>query len=180
MPAVFISSEIIEAVLKKTHRPDTHVGFSAGPSWLWFTIGIIVLTIPLALPHPFPRYLFGLVWLGCIFLFDPINQRIGNYTFREQWQSGRYQKTIALLLGGLLCGFLWETWNYQAYLQDGGHWIYTIPTGLRPFNLHFGQMPVLGLLGFPPFAIELFVVYLFVRKMLEVDRWVGKVSFFQR
>ncbi len=180
MPAVFISSEIIQVLFNKANIIRDRAGVPTGPSWLWFVIGIIALTIPLALPDPLPRYFFGLVWLGFIFLIDPINQQIGNYTFRGEWQEGRFRRTAALLLGGLLCGFLWEFWNYQGFIRAGGHWVYTIPAELRFFNIHFGQMPLLGLLGFPPFAIELYVLYLFIRKMLEVDRRLDRVSFFER
>jgi hypothetical protein len=35
-------------------------------------------------------------------------------------------------------------------------------------------MPLLGMLGFPPFALELFAMYHFLRKILDGDRLLGK------
>jgi hypothetical protein len=52
----------------------------------------------------------------------------------------------------------------------GAYWAYTLPPGLRFLDLHFGQMPVLGLLGFPPFALELFALYNVAKAILGIDR----------
>ncbi|MGZ5435395.1 MAG: hypothetical protein ACXW3F_04990, partial [Pyrinomonadaceae bacterium] len=67
---------------------------------------------------------------------------------------------FSLLSAGLVCGFLWEFWNYWALSK----WTYTVP--------YFGdikifEMPVLGYLGFPPFAIECWAMYIFVRSLLN-------------
>ena len=53
------------------------------------------------------------------------------------------------------CGFAWELWNYPA----GGKWIYSVP--ILP-NLRLVEMPLPGYLGFPPFAVECFVMYVWV------------------
>jgi hypothetical protein len=90
-------------------------------------------------------------------------------------QKGHQKKIGALLVGGFLCGLLWEAWNFQAFIKDGGHWIYTVPDALRIFGLHYGQMPVLGMLGFPPFALELYAMYHFFRRMVEGPRLLGPV-----
>jgi hypothetical protein len=84
--------------------------------------------------------------------------------------NGDRSRLAALLIGGMACGFIWETWNFQAHLAQGAFWVYTVPEPLRLFGLHFGKMPLLGLLGFPPFALELHVLYEFMRKLLDLDR----------
>jgi hypothetical protein len=60
------------------------------------------------------------------------------------------------MLGGLLCGVVWEFWNYWA----GAKWSYSIPF----FNKwKIFEMPVLGFLGFLPFALECWVLYHLLR-----------------
>ncbi|MEC7347693.1 MAG: hypothetical protein VYB60_02400, partial [SAR324 cluster bacterium] len=58
----------------------------------------------------------------------------------------------ALWAGCLICGFFWEFWNFWSYPK----WIYQIP--FVDFWRIF-EMPVLGYLGYLPFALELFGLY---------------------
>jgi hypothetical protein len=172
MPAVFQSAELVMGVLEflKWNKGAGGQHKTFGPLWMWFAIGLAMVTIPLAVPLPWSRYLFGFVWLGWIPLLDTINHMLGLPSFFLKWQHGDWKRTVGLLVGGFICGLLWESWNYQAALANGGHWIYTIPDLLRPFDLHFGKMPLLGLLGFPPFAMELWAFYLFLHKMFSGGR----------
>jgi hypothetical protein len=168
MPAVFEMSDLVTGVFERLARGKRSVFRLErfGPSWLWFAIGLAMVTIPPAVPLPWSRYLFGFVWLGWIPLLDAINHHLGLHSFLGEWKQGEWSRTRGLLIGGFLCGLLWEAWNFQAAAAAGGHWIYTIPDLLRPFDLHYGKMPMLGLLGFPPFALELWVFYVFLHKML--------------
>ena len=66
-----------------------------------------------------------------------------------------------LLVAGVVCGILWELWNYWSVTK----WVYEVPL--------FGEiklfaMPVAGYLGFPAFALELFVLYNFVCQVLKL------------
>lgn len=174
LPGVFITSEIIEHWLPSGHARRTVPPWAQG--WPAFLLGLAMVTIPLALPVPKARHTFALVWLGFIFTLEPLNRRLGSGSLGELIQRGNGRRVWGLLLGGFVCGMLWEAWNYQAYLANGGHWIYTIPDALRPFGLHYGQMPVLGMLGFPPFALELYALYHLMRNSLEGDRLLGPPS----
>jgi hypothetical protein len=58
---------------------------------------------------------------------------------------------MALWLGGLLCGFFWEMWNLHSYPK----WIYHVP--YDGFWKVF-EMPILGYLGYLPFAMELYLM----------------------
>jgi hypothetical protein len=80
----------------------------------------------------------------------------------------------------MACGFIWETWNYQAVMAEGAYWVYTIPEPLRIFGWHFGKMPVLGLLGFPPFALELHAFYTLIRETLDLERLIAFKKPWQR
>ena len=96
------------------------------------------------------------VWLGFIFLLDPLNARLGGESLLVDLRAGRRDRLINLALSGLLCGVLWEFWNYWA----GAKWHYTVPI---MENLKVFEMPVPGYLGFPAFAVECFTMYVFVR-----------------
>jgi hypothetical protein len=170
-PAVFEIADLIEGVLAR--RPggvDPAVARKGSLGYVSIFAGLALVIVPLLLPASIASCLFGAVWLGFIFLVDPINERLGARSLRRLWRSGDRSPIFSLLLAGLICGFLWETWNYQAMRAGGAYWVYTIPDALRVSGLHFGQMPVLGLLGFPPFALELSCLYTLFRSLLKLDR----------
>lgn len=174
MPGVFEVSELVEALLERWRRVEpAESGARLGPSWAWSLTGLALVTIPLALPAEAAAYLFGAVWIGFCLLLDPLNAAGGSPSLRQQWRLGIRRPVVSLLLGGLLCGLFWEAWNQQAAAAGGAYWIYTFPSELRPFGLSYGQMPLLGLLGFPPFALELFAFYHLLRSVLGGDRIFG-------
>jgi hypothetical protein len=112
--------------------------------------GALLLAWPIVTPSP---YLGVAVWLGFILLLAPINRWLGFDTLLVQGSPAR---VVNLLLGGFLCGFLWEFWNYWAHAK----WHYTVPI-LEQWKIF--EMPVLGYFGFPAFALECFTMYIFVR-----------------
>jgi hypothetical protein len=127
-------------------------------------VGLAFLAIPPLLPYRVSRFLFGAVWLGVILFLDPINHWLGAPSLMAEWEEGRLGRTLALLAGGAVCGLLWEFWNYWA----GAKWIYAVPI-LEDIKLF--EMPVLGFLGFPPFCLECYVMYQFVRRVLVARVW---------
>jgi hypothetical protein len=114
--------------------------------------GMVCLgTAMLMLPILAPKVFFPLIWLGFILALEPFNYRSGADSLLRDLEKGSPRKLFLLLLSGFLCGILWECWNFWA----GSKWVYTIP--------HLGflkvfEMPVLGFLGFPFFAVECYVM----------------------
>ena len=123
-------------------------------------LGTLLLALPLLLPGSVARYLFGMVWLGFIFVAEPLNHRLGHASLLSDWEAGRSNRLLALLAAGLICGILWEFWNFWAH----GRWIYSVPivSEVRIF-----EMPILGFAGFPPFALECFALYQLARATLN-------------
>ncbi|MGV8073671.1 MAG: hypothetical protein AB2L11_03805 [Syntrophobacteraceae bacterium] len=109
-------------------------------------LGLAALVLPLL----WPAYFFPLVWVGFIFLIDPVNFRFGAKSFIVDWLSGYRREVYLILLAGFFCGLFWEIWNFWA----GSKWIYTLPYASRP---KLFEMPLLGFLGFPAFALECYV-----------------------
>jgi hypothetical protein len=122
-------------------------------SWLSIGGGAGMLLWPLVSPSP---YLAAPVFLGFIFLLDPINAWLGAESLAQDLREGRYDRMRNLVASGFGCGLLWELWNYWS----GAKWHYTVPI---MENLKIFEMPVPGYLGFPAFALECFTMYVFVR-----------------
>jgi hypothetical protein len=100
------------------------------------------------------------VWGAAFFLLDPINDLLTGNSLTRRWLAGERQEIFCLLAGGLICGVWWEMWNYPSAAK----WVYTLPV----FN--FGrifEMPILGYLGFLPFALECAVMYNFLTVLEE-------------
>ena len=116
-------------------------------------IGLALLAWPLIWPS---RYLAAPVWLGFIFMLDPINARLGGEALADDFARRNFDRVQNLVLSGFLCGVLWEFWNYWSRAK----WHYTVPI-LDRFKVF--EMPLPGYLGFPAFALECFTMYVFVR-----------------
>lgn len=125
-------------------------------------VGMLFLVVPVLVPQRVAVYLFGPVWLGFIFVLDPLNYFIGGKSLFRDLENGRLNKTLALLLVGLVCGLLWEFWNYWA----SSKWKYTFPYLTEP---KIFEMPLIGYLGFLPFAIEIYVMWQFAVRILKFD-----------
>jgi hypothetical protein len=116
-------------------------------------VGAALLVWPIVWPS---QYLAAPVWLGFIFLLDPINDYFGLESLLGDLRLQYYDRLINLVLSGFLCGILWEFWNYWSRAK----WHYTVPI---MENLKIFEMPVPGYFGFPPFALECFTMYVTVR-----------------
>ena len=137
-------------------RLATSVDSFGAASWLSVGAGTVMLTWPLIRPSP---YLAAPVFLGFIFLLDPINAWLGAESLGRDFRHGRYDRVRNLVASGFLCGILWECWNYWSHAK----WHYTVPI-LE--DLKIFEMPVPGYFGFPAFALECFTMYVFVRALL--------------
>lgn len=164
MPGMFETADVLEGLgflrrLKARPRP-------LSPTLLagMFVVGLACVVIPPLLPLSIARYTFGLVWMGFILLLEPLNLRLRADSPLGEWARGDPAPALRLLAAGLVCGFLWEFWNFWA----AAGWRYTLPWPLD-FGVHYFRMPVLGLLGFPPFAWESWVMFQSLKRALRGD-----------
>lgn len=141
-------------------------------NWLWrvsmrkwdmtdrkFIVFQVVGWLCLVLSLIWPKVFFPLMWLWAFFVFDSINFRAGRPSVLRQMSNGRAALFVQILVAGMICGGLWECWNYWA----GSKWIYTVP---HPFDkMKMFEMPILGYFGFPPFALECYALYHFLRSL---------------
>jgi hypothetical protein len=113
-------------------------------------IGVAMLISPIL----WPRHAYPWIWGFAVFLLDPVCYRLGPSratSLLGQLERGDPRPFLRLLLAGLVCGGLWEFWNFWAYTK----WIYTVPFFE---DTRWFEMPPLGFLGFPPFAVECYVL----------------------
>jgi hypothetical protein len=117
-------------------------------------LGVLCFTLPLAWPGLF----FPLTWGSFIFLLEPWNRGHAATSRLRELEQGEAGPSSRWLLAGLVCGVLWETWNYWARVK----WMYTVP-GFE--SLKVFEMPLAGFLGFPPFALECVAVVSFLEAL---------------
>ena len=122
-------------------------------------VGALCLIAPIVLPRQIGAYVFGLVWIGFFLLLDPLNRRRGLPSLLGDFAQGRSGRFYSLLLSGWVCGWLWEFWNYWAAAK--WHYIFPIFQGFKIF-----EMPAPGYLGFLPFALECFAMYVTAASLL--------------
>jgi hypothetical protein len=158
-PAMLETAQFLQAagLWQPSYAP---VKMGAGLRRVAVALGAAMLAIPLLAPRRAAAYLFGLAWLGFIFLLDPINSRLGAASLSDELAGGRRARFYALLAAGAVCGIFWEFWNYWAISK----WIYIFPI-LQ--NAKIFEMPVPGYLGFLPFALENFCVYVFLTAIAQ-------------
>ncbi|HET9400500.1 MAG TPA: hypothetical protein VFO34_06085 [Candidatus Acidoferrales bacterium] len=164
-PGIFETSDLV-TVFKWFRRESEPLRFSPTARAVMIAAGAAMLLLPVLLPERIAAYLFVLVWLGFIFLLDPVNHSVGLPSLLGDFERGHRDRFYSLLLSGWICGWLWESWNYKAV----GKWHYVFPI-LQDYKIF--EMPAPGFLGFLPFALECFTMYTTARWILRLLTGAG-------
>ena len=154
-PALFLTAAALRATVLRRARVRP---WRPSPGLLRAAVaaGVIGVILPLVVVS---AWLVPLVWIGWVLLLEPVNYRRGRPSCLADLAGGDASRVLALLGSGLVCGVLWEFWNYWAVTK----WTYTVP---YPPDTKLFEMPVLGYLGFLPFALECFAMYHGLRGLL--------------
>ncbi len=158
-PALFLTAAALRATVFRGARVRPW-RVSPGALNLAVAAGAVSAVLPLLAVS---AWLVPLVWIGWALLLEPLNFRRGRPSWLGDLAAGDASRVTALLASGLACGVLWEFWNYWALTR----WAYTVPYA---GHAKVFEMPVIGYLGFPPFALECFAMYQWVRGCLVADR----------
>lgn len=156
LPGVLLGAEAFSALGAWRGRRGRPVKLP----FAWEPPALLLGTACLVLPLVWPNYFFPLVWGAGFFLLDPFVHLLGGRSLIQAWLLGERREHLCLLAAGLCCGLWWEAWNYPATAK----WVYTLPV------LNFAklfEMPLLGYLGFLPFALECAVMYNFMMVLDE-------------
>lgn len=149
VPAVVLAERLVGALgLAKAWRTrpiPLGVKDAARLMWVgWSTLAAVLV---------FPRWLYPLTWGAMLLVADPVV-----YRRRPEWsliadvERGEWGRVARLMLGGVLIGGIWEGYNFVSRAK----WIYTVPL-LE--HLKWFEMPPLGFVGFPFFALEAWAMY---------------------
>ena len=148
LPGLFETTELLEALGVFKNARVQRIAFSLPAHVGLAFLGVLSLLSSVLAPLTF----FPLIWVGFIFLLEPVNNWLGGRSLLRDLEDGNPRKIYLLLIAGLICGLLWEFWNYWARSK----WVYTVPFFEETKGF---EMPYLGFLGFPPFAIQAYVMY---------------------
>jgi hypothetical protein len=156
IPAVWETAEWLLGTRWVRRLPRLR-GFNPPKAGVFSLIGLGALSF--VLPLQWPLYFFPLIWGFLVLLLDPINYLQGRPSILGHFARGDWRVPVAFYLGGLICGVLWEFWNFWAFPK----WFYTVPF-VGFFKIF--EMPVLGYLGYGPFAWELYALFWFLVGLL--------------
>jgi hypothetical protein len=154
-PALFLTAAVLRARIVRRVRVRP---WRPRPATLTIlmALGALMVVLPLVVVS---AWLVPLVWTGWALLLEPANARAGRPSWLADLGRGDASRLLALLAAGAVCGVLWEFWNYWAATR----WTYTVPYA---GDVKIFEMPVLGYLGFPPFALECYAMYHWLRGRL--------------
>jgi len=154
-PALFLTAAALRATIFHGARVRPR-RLSPKTLGLMTALGAVSVVLPLVIVS---AWLVPLVWIGWALVLEPLNARAGRPSWLADLGHGDASRLLALLGAGAMCGVLWEFWNYWAATR----WTYTVPYlgGVKVF-----EMPVLGYLGFPPFVLECYAMYHWLRGLV--------------
>jgi hypothetical protein len=155
LPGVFLTAQVIDAL--GFFRNFRGRPIDLGP---WQSLSLLLGVVLLVIPLVWPRYTFPLIWGATFFLLDPFCDLLSAPSLIARFAAGERRDHLCLLTAGLVCGLWWESWNWFATSR----WVYTLPV-LNFWKVF--EMPILGFLGFPPFALECMVMYNFLKALDE-------------
>jgi hypothetical protein len=141
LPALATSRDLLRCFVRFPHPPALRLPSWTAPALVAFGL----VCVPLL--YLFPNQAFPLVWVAPWCVLDGIAELRGRRpNVLSLVREGRAGPVLLVAVAGLGTGILWELWNWGAV----PHWEYRIPyLGVLPLF----EMPLLGYLGYPPFAV---------------------------
>jgi hypothetical protein len=140
LPALATSRDLLRSFVRFPHPPAVRL-----PSWTATVLAVAGL-VCLPLLYRFPDQTYPLVWVAPLLVLDGVADLQGRLNVFALVREGRAGPVLLVAAAGLGTGILWELWNWGAV----PHWDYRIPyLGFLPMF----EMPVVGYLGYPPFAL---------------------------
>ena len=167
VPAVLLPERLLERL--GVWRDLRLRGFTLEPQHLeiagWVGWGLLAAVLA------FPRYLYPLTWGAVWLIAEPLlYRRDPAHSLFADMTHGSWGRIARLMAAGLFAGVLWESFNAMAR----GRWIYTVPF-LE--HLKIFEMPLVGFLGFPFFALEVWSLYHLVAPHTNRRTLLGSAAF---
>lgn len=148
LPSLFITAEALGVF--GLFREASSAVFMLKPRYLKASHGAGFTLLGLALA--FPGTFWALAFAAPVFLAEPLNHRFGMPSLLSELEVGLPGKTLRLAFSGVVCGLLWNAWNYAA----GARWVYNFSFNAGP---EVSGLPVVLYAVFAVFAIEAYSLY---------------------
>lgn len=160
VPAIYLTTEFVYMLAGNIRIKPFHIKHY---SFCAIVSGLVLLLVVYLLPF----CCFALTWIFLTLILDGYNYSKGYPSFMKDFEQGSGGKFVATLVSGLICGLLWEAWNFLSVSR----WVYHVPLFK---DLKLFEMPLPGYLGFPPFALETvtFINFLHGPRVLQRHRLV--------
>src|SRR2546426_1666832 len=155
MPGMFLTCSLLQSFGVLSDVRVRMVHWKPASLTVSRILGALFCFVPPFLPASTRGHFWALVWIGWVLLLEPFNYERGMASLYRDWERGDLSRTLQLTAAGAICGVLWEFWNMWAYTK----WLYVFPLGQ---SLKFFEMPLVGFIGFLPFALEYFVMFHFI------------------
>jgi hypothetical protein len=114
------------------------------PALAW--IALVVGAAGLGAIAPWPEAFYFMLWVGPLLVVLALQALLLGESMLAPLAQGDWRPLLEPALAGLICGLLWELWNYGSAAQ----WRYSIPHVQR---FHLFEMPLLGYAGYLPFGV---------------------------
>jgi hypothetical protein len=118
----------------------------------------------------FPYPLFWAMWVGPLAIFSGQLIRKGIWNPFSAMAEGNWGPALLVAIGSLCNGFFWELWNWGSNADptlpatNPNYWIYDIPY-VNVIHI-FAEMPLLGYIGYMPFGILVWMVFIWLGELL--------------
>lgn len=116
-----------------------------------------------------PGYLFPFLWVSPLIILVCLQALMNEHHLCRQMAAGDWRGAVAAALAALICGGVWEMWNYFSLAR----WQYSIPLVHR-FEIF--EMPLLGYGGYLPFGLECAVIGHMLGELFERDSDPARVN----
>jgi Domain of unknown function (DUF4332) len=167
VPAILLPERMLDRLGVGKRLKSRPVPLSPRDLRLAGVLGGVVLLATLAAPAVLHPLTWGALWL----VAEPALVRVDpERSLFADIGRGQWGRIVRLMIGGLVAGVLWETYNAGSRAQ----WIYTVPF-LEDFKIF--EMPPLGFLGFAFFALEAWSLYHLCRALATPRRAVIALGF---
>ena len=157
IPGVYLTKEVLSEIIKKVRAQPLPAPRLYPPLAIYTGFALLALILLL------PLYLFAFTWAFLALIMDGWNYAKGHPSFMGDFEKGEAAPFLTTLLAGVICGFLWEFWNWSAVSR----WVYSVPYFER---MKVFEMPLLGYLGFAVFALETISFVTFIKAAGMLDR----------
>jgi hypothetical protein len=107
-----------------------------------------------------PEGLYSMLWLAPPLALAGLQQLLMKETLFAPLSRGDWRPILQPALAALVCGLLWELWNFGSLAK----WQYSIPYVQR---FHLFEMPLLGYAGYLPFGVACALVMDLVARIGE-------------